>query len=267
MEQEANIKHNGYSLTKEWFEFALCNPDIVSGNHTALYLWIVQVNNTTGWKEKFGLTVREGMDGMSCKSRTTYYKCFQNLLDWGFVTIVIPSKNQYQCNIITLIKNGTPNNGTPNNGQSNTNNWSSTRSSTRSSTGTILKPLNIKTDEDVKTENPSSSSLPFISISEAIKHLDLEIDDFALHAVRQTGYSLDQLKVTSEEFLKEQKAVGKKSWADVPDLRKHFINWAKKKQEITKREIPPEDQQKKARLSDSQKKQIEDARKNQTHNA
>jgi hypothetical protein len=267
MEQESSVKQNGYSLTKEWFDFALNNPDIVSGNHTALYLWIVQVNNITGWKEKFGLTVREGMEGMSCKSRTTYYKCFQNLIDWGFITIVLASKNQHQCNVITLIKSGIPKNGTPesgipNNEQCPTKKYTHIDTHTSTHTGTILKPVNIKNKKVVETQNVASSSVPFITIDQSYIYLDLKDDGFALHAVRQTGYSINQLDIISKEFMAEQKAVGKRSWSDVPDLRKHFINWSKKKLEISKREHPPTEIKSKAQLSESQKRQIEEAKMN-----
>lgn len=95
---------NGYSLSNEWFEFVLDNPDKVTGNHTALYMWLVQINNRVKWRTKFQVTTRENMDGMACKSRTTYHKCFDNLVEWGFITVVQKSSNQYQCNVISLYK-------------------------------------------------------------------------------------------------------------------------------------------------------------------
>jgi len=264
MDQEPNIKQSGYSLTKTWFEFVLENPDKVSGNHTALYLWIVQINNRKNWIEVFGVTVSENMDGMSCKSRTTYYKVFKDLIEWGFIRIVIPAENQYKCNMITLPNIGTPIFGTPNNEQSRTKNWSNTRSSTRSSTGTILKQVNKETDEVDKPAKSAAASLPFISISAAASFLDFSSDEFAIHAIRQTKSSLDQLRISSEDFIKEQQAVGKQSWKDVPDLRKHFINWCNKKQEISKRDNPAPATKAKAQLSDSQKRQLEEAYENQT---
>jgi hypothetical protein len=98
-------KPSGYNYSRVWFDFALYNPGSVTGNHTALYLWLVELNNRLKWLESFGLTYREGMDGMSCKSRTTYNKCFKNLIQWGFIKIVKKSRNQYEANIIALSKN------------------------------------------------------------------------------------------------------------------------------------------------------------------
>lgn len=100
-----NNKPSGYNYSRTWFDFALYNPGAVTGNHTALYLWLIELNNRLKWLENFGLTYREGMDGMSCKSRTTYNKCFKNLIEWGFIKIVKKSRNQYEANIIAISKN------------------------------------------------------------------------------------------------------------------------------------------------------------------
>lgn len=100
-----NYKPSGYNYSRVWFDFALYNPGTVTGNHTALYLWLVELNNRLKWLDSFGLTYREGMDGMSCKSRTTYNKCFKNLIEWGFIKIVKKSRNQYEANIIAISKN------------------------------------------------------------------------------------------------------------------------------------------------------------------
>jgi len=95
---------NSYALTRAWFDFLLDNPEKVTASHGMLYLWLVEINNRCGWREKFQITARECMDGMACKSRTTYTKCLQDLIDWGFVTVVLKSTNQWQCNVVCLSK-------------------------------------------------------------------------------------------------------------------------------------------------------------------
>lgn len=95
---------NGYSLMRSWFEYVLDHPDQVTGNHSALYAWLVEINNRLDWREKFQITAWECMAGMSAKSRTTYSKCLQDLVDWGFVFIVVKSRNQHQANVISLHK-------------------------------------------------------------------------------------------------------------------------------------------------------------------
>ncbi|MEI5984432.1 MULTISPECIES: hypothetical protein [Sphingobacterium] len=96
---------NSYKLSRDWFDFVHLNPDKVTGNHTALYMWLVELNNRLQWREKFNITTRECMDGMSAKSRNTYSKCLQELIDWGFVIMLVKSHNQHQCNVISLLKN------------------------------------------------------------------------------------------------------------------------------------------------------------------
>lgn len=95
---------NGYELSRGWFNFAFENIDKVTANHTALYLWLCEINNRCGWVEKFQITRKECMDGMSCKSYNTYNKCLNDLIEWQFVILVKKSINQYQCNVIALSK-------------------------------------------------------------------------------------------------------------------------------------------------------------------
>jgi hypothetical protein len=95
-------KRNGYELSRAWFDFAFENSDKVTSNHTALFIWLCEINNRLGWMENFQITAGECMAGMSCKSYNTYKKCLDNLIEWGFVKLVRKSYNQYQCNVIAL---------------------------------------------------------------------------------------------------------------------------------------------------------------------
>ena len=97
-----NNKPNSYIYHRQWFNFQHEHMEHVSANHIALYLYVVEINNRLAWVKSFGLTVREGMDGMRCKSRNTYLNTFHDLVNWGFFKIVKPAKNQYQCNVIAL---------------------------------------------------------------------------------------------------------------------------------------------------------------------
>ena len=97
-------KPNGYDLTRQWFDFAFENCGKVTSSHTALYVFLIEINNRLGWVPQFQITSTECMAGMSCKSHNTYKKVFDELVEWGFVEIVVKSRNQYQCNIIALSK-------------------------------------------------------------------------------------------------------------------------------------------------------------------
>lgn len=94
---------NGYELTRKWFNWVYENPDKVRPTHTAVYLWAVELCNRMGWKEKFGIPAMDAMEHVGIKSKDTYYKAFNDLVDWGFVKIVQRSKNGNSANIISLV--------------------------------------------------------------------------------------------------------------------------------------------------------------------
>jgi hypothetical protein len=218
MAKTNEYKPNGYALSRAWFDFALDNPDLVSGNHTALYLWIVEINNRSGWKDKFGLTVREAMDGMSCKSRTTYFKCFQNLIEWKFIEIVVPAKNQYQCNIIAI----------PNNVQAqddhlyrhrtvtSTDTNTDSSKSTSTDTGTILKPLNPETQ---KPEIDKQQNVNEDFINELVRDFEFTESRFAIQAKKIMEFvnilsfnsTLDHFKIQYKNYREFKKLSGQTS--------------------------------------------------------
>jgi len=92
---------NGYDLSRQWFDFAFEKTEC-KVQHTALYLWIVELNNRLGWKKEFGLPTNATMEGLGIGNRGTYSKTLSDLKDWGFIEIVQESKNQYQSCIIKL---------------------------------------------------------------------------------------------------------------------------------------------------------------------
>ena len=94
-----------YDFIKDWFNFSFENPDLVSPTHTAMYLWFVELNNRMGWAEKYGAPASQTMDAIGLKSYNTYKKIFDQLIAWGFIELIKPSKNQYQSCVIALSKN------------------------------------------------------------------------------------------------------------------------------------------------------------------
>ena len=98
------MKNNGYSYSRAWFDYAFEHPEHVTASHGILYLWLVEINNRVGWVDVYQITASECMQGMGCKSYNTYKKCFEQLVEWGFVKVVKKAVNQHQCNIIALSK-------------------------------------------------------------------------------------------------------------------------------------------------------------------
>jgi hypothetical protein len=93
---------NGYKLIKEWFEFAINNPELIRPAHTAMYCYAVEHCNKLGWVDKFGLPTDYTMAVLGIKKRHTFIKYFNELVEWGFFSLIEASKNQYTSNIISL---------------------------------------------------------------------------------------------------------------------------------------------------------------------
>lgn len=96
---------NGYELTRKWFDFKFENVDKCKSIHTDLYMYIVDLWNRLGNKEKFGLPTQVTMELLGIGSYNTYKKIYQDLVDWKFIIEVQKSKNQYQSRVIALSKN------------------------------------------------------------------------------------------------------------------------------------------------------------------
>ena len=94
--------NSNYKLSRAWFDFAFENPDRCNPNHTALYMWILEKKNRLGHKEKFGLPTCEAMEVLGIKSKHTYYKAFNDLVDFGFIKVITESHNQYTSIVIML---------------------------------------------------------------------------------------------------------------------------------------------------------------------
>lgn len=92
---------NGYELTRVWFDWAFEKKE-AKVIHTALYLWIVELNNKLAWKKEFGLPTTATMEGLSIGNKNTYLSTLRDLKTWGFIEIISESKNQYQACIISL---------------------------------------------------------------------------------------------------------------------------------------------------------------------
>lgn len=95
----------GYELSRNWFDWAFENPDLNTPTHTALYMWFIEKWNRCGQKDKISITTSESMEVLGISSRNTFGKVFKELCEWNFVTVVVDSKNQYSCKVITLAQN------------------------------------------------------------------------------------------------------------------------------------------------------------------
>lgn len=100
----------GYELSRDWFDFCFENPEKISPNHSAIFFFAIEHCNRLGWKIKFGFPTQMAMDAIGIKKHETYIRYFNDLCDWGFLTLIQRSVNQYSSNIISL-SNGNTKNG------------------------------------------------------------------------------------------------------------------------------------------------------------
>lgn len=100
---------NGYELSRNWFNWAFENPEKVKPIHSAIFFFAVEHQNRLGGKEKFGFPSQMTMDAIGVKKFQTYAKALNDLCEWGFVTFIEKSKNQYSANIISI--SAVPKNG------------------------------------------------------------------------------------------------------------------------------------------------------------
>jgi predicted transcriptional regulator len=89
---------NGY------WNWASINPHKVNSTSTAIYFYILSIANELHWKESFGLSATQIMNGVNIATYKTYKKHFDELVENGLIKVVQPSINQYKCNVIALVK-------------------------------------------------------------------------------------------------------------------------------------------------------------------
>jgi hypothetical protein len=97
-------KLNGYTLTKQWFEFIQSGEHDVKPVHSALYFYIIHLSNQLKWPQKFGLPTENTMQFIGVSNYRTYINALKNLSDWGVILWVEKSYNQHTCNKIALVK-------------------------------------------------------------------------------------------------------------------------------------------------------------------
>ncbi|MGM1057406.1 MAG: hypothetical protein ACQEWG_16090 [Bacteroidota bacterium] len=96
---------NSYEFSRAWFDFSFNTPNKVKPVHTAIYFFAIERCNRLGWKEAFGFPTDLAMEALRISNYKTYISALQELVDWGFINWIQKSKNQYNANVIALVKN------------------------------------------------------------------------------------------------------------------------------------------------------------------
>lgn len=100
--KDGKDKINGYALSRQWFDFVFETTEAVRPIHTALYFWIMELNNQLQWKEVFGLPTKHSMRAINVSGYQHYKKALDDLIRWGFIDLIAKSQNQHTCNQIKI---------------------------------------------------------------------------------------------------------------------------------------------------------------------
>lgn len=172
---------NGYSLSRQWYDFAFENQDKVNPIHGCLYLWLVELNNRLGWVERFASPASQAMAAIGIKRHKSYKKAFDDLVTWGLVRVVQKAKNQYTANVISLrysrVISGDALSNSVLSASDNlykaedncyVQNDQCSDQSTAQSTAHILKPETLKpeTIQEDKPDKPAPINMPFVIVKE-----------------------------------------------------------------------------------------------------
>lgn len=120
---------NGYDLSRNFWNWAFENPELMSPNLAAIYFFAVEHCNRLGGKEKFGFPSQMTMDAVGISKYQTYSKYLNQLVDYGFIKLIQKSKNQYSANIISIV------NAMPKKGKALDKAWTKHRAKHGQSTG------------------------------------------------------------------------------------------------------------------------------------
>lgn len=145
---------NSYDLSRNFFNWAFDNPELVTPGHIAIYFFAIEHCNRLGWRDKFGLPTMMACEAIGIKKPATFIKYFNDLESWGFITVIQRSKNQYSSNIISLTS------ATPKNvealDKAIVKHTSKQMESTRQSKVPIIKPITTKLLNNKQGDKPSS---------------------------------------------------------------------------------------------------------------
>lgn len=94
-------KITGYLCSNAWFNFCRISP-APKPNHTTLFLYLVDLANSLGFPESFGVPTVNTMEIVGIKNRTRYYNALKELQQFSALKIVYKSENANQATIIML---------------------------------------------------------------------------------------------------------------------------------------------------------------------
>lgn len=94
-----------FKLMSTFMEFCENNPDKSNPTASALYFYMLNLNNKLGWKDKFGVPTIHAMQVIGVSNYRTYKNAVDDLINWNFIMLITKATNQYSSSVFALVKN------------------------------------------------------------------------------------------------------------------------------------------------------------------
>ena len=234
---------NGYELHRNWFNFSFENNK-AKPIHTAIYMYAIEHCNKLGWKKEFGFPTQLVMEILGIKSYNTYIKALNDLVDFGFISMVEKSKNQWTSNVIALSNFNEAHNKaldkatakhTPKQLQG-------THQSTHQSIDSINKHINYKTNKQINKQTKEVCDFEKLVrkyFSQTTEVLKMRLSGF-LRSLNQNG-ELEEFKKQTIAYISYKQLSGEKnhSWNGFQS-EWQSSDWIDKLKKLNKIEIKKE---------------------------
>jgi hypothetical protein len=80
-----NYRINGFEQIRIFYAWIFSNEDKMKATHVSLYMFLLNQCNRLNWPEWFKCPYDLAMQGGCIGSKTTYYKCLDELQEFGFI--------------------------------------------------------------------------------------------------------------------------------------------------------------------------------------
>jgi hypothetical protein len=80
-----NYRINGFDQIRIFYSWIFSNEDKMKATHVSLYMFLLNQCNRLNWPEWFKCPYDLAMQGGCIGSKTTYYKCLDELQNFGFI--------------------------------------------------------------------------------------------------------------------------------------------------------------------------------------
>lgn len=94
---------NLFSQIGAFYSFVFDNQEKVNQSHVSLYMFLLNQNNRSNWSEWFKSPYDLAMAGACIGSKSTYYKCLNDLQEWKLIKY-LKGKNDAKAPMISIIQ-------------------------------------------------------------------------------------------------------------------------------------------------------------------